>query len=193
MSTLTHRISPPSYPQFPPPRHLRASHACQNCRSRKVRCDVVLAMTETTQHRCTNCRLDGVKCVVPESNRIARRKRPAQATVAAAASPKATFETTTTVKQSYSHPWSVVPDLVSDKGSPPEVKEEQSEDDENDNDSREIQPKRRHLEPSPKSQHSLAFSPEEMDINRHPLAYMQCMYLPLIHPFTLTKPNPSQT
>ncbi|KAK1080042.1 hypothetical protein LTR33_005880 [Friedmanniomyces endolithicus] len=42
----------------------RASKACQCCRSRKVRCNVV-------EHGapCTNCRLDEVDCVVSESKR----------------------------------------------------------------------------------------------------------------------------
>jgi len=44
----------------------RASKACQCCRARKVRCNVV-------EHGapCTNCRLDDIECVVTES----RRKR----------------------------------------------------------------------------------------------------------------------
>jgi hypothetical protein len=42
----------------------RASKACQSCRARKVRCNVV-------EHGppCTNCRLDEVDCVVSESKR----------------------------------------------------------------------------------------------------------------------------
>lgn len=42
----------------------RASKACQSCRARKVRCNVV-------EHGapCTNCRLDEVECVVTESKR----------------------------------------------------------------------------------------------------------------------------
>lgn len=42
----------------------RASKACQCCRSRKVRCNVV-------EHGapCTNCRLDQVECVITESKR----------------------------------------------------------------------------------------------------------------------------
>ncbi|KAI9653891.1 MAG: hypothetical protein M1829_001117 [Trizodia sp. TS-e1964] len=45
----------------------RASKACQCCRARKVRCNVV-------EHGppCTNCRLDEIECVVAESKR--RRK-----------------------------------------------------------------------------------------------------------------------
>ncbi|KAJ8612974.1 hypothetical protein MRB53_037182 [Persea americana] len=44
----------------------RASKACQSCRTRKVRCNVV-------EHGapCTNCRLDEVECIITES----RRKR----------------------------------------------------------------------------------------------------------------------
>ncbi|KAF2153075.1 hypothetical protein K461DRAFT_240433 [Myriangium duriaei CBS 260.36] len=41
----------------------RASKACQSCRARKVRCNVV------EQIPCTNCRLDEVECVVSESKR----------------------------------------------------------------------------------------------------------------------------
>ena len=42
----------------------RASKACQCCRSRKVRCNVV-------EHGapCTNCRLDQVECIITESKR----------------------------------------------------------------------------------------------------------------------------
>lgn len=42
----------------------RASKACQCCRARKVRCNVV-------EHGapCTNCRLDEVPCIVTESKR----------------------------------------------------------------------------------------------------------------------------
>ncbi|GAB7361017.1 hypothetical protein MBLNU230_g1060t1 [Neophaeotheca triangularis] len=42
----------------------RASKACQCCRSRKVRCNVI-------EHGppCTNCRLDEVECIVSESKR----------------------------------------------------------------------------------------------------------------------------
>ncbi|THZ08078.1 hypothetical protein D6C93_00694 [Aureobasidium pullulans] len=41
----------------------RASKACQSCRARKVRCNVV------EQSPCTNCRLDEVECIVSESKR----------------------------------------------------------------------------------------------------------------------------
>ncbi|EGP91831.1 uncharacterized protein MYCGRDRAFT_20893, partial [Zymoseptoria tritici IPO323] len=52
----------------------RASKACQCCRSRKVRCNVV-------EHGppCTNCRLDEVECIVSESKRknlSATKQRP---------------------------------------------------------------------------------------------------------------------
>jgi hypothetical protein len=42
----------------------RAAKACQCCRARKVRCNVV-------EHGapCTNCRLDEVECIVSESKR----------------------------------------------------------------------------------------------------------------------------
>ncbi|KAK5134943.1 hypothetical protein LTR08_005894 [Meristemomyces frigidus] len=51
----------------------RASKACQCCRSRKVRCNVV-------EHGapCTNCRLDEVECIVSESKR--KKKWPADET-----------------------------------------------------------------------------------------------------------------
>lgn len=42
----------------------RASKACQCCRSRKVRCDVVESGIP-----CTNCRLDEVECCVTEGKR----------------------------------------------------------------------------------------------------------------------------
>lgn len=42
----------------------RASKACQSCRTRKVRCDVL-----TNASRCTNCRLDELECVVLASRR----------------------------------------------------------------------------------------------------------------------------
>lgn len=42
----------------------RASKACQCCRSRKVRCDVVESGIP-----CTNCRLDEVECLVTEGKR----------------------------------------------------------------------------------------------------------------------------
>jgi hypothetical protein len=44
----------------------RAAKACQTCRSRKVRCDVV-----DSGPPCNNCRLDQIQCVVSDS----RRKR----------------------------------------------------------------------------------------------------------------------
>lgn len=43
----------------------RSSQACQSCRKRKVRCDVVIASGSP----CTNCRLDGMECVVLPSRR----------------------------------------------------------------------------------------------------------------------------
>lgn len=42
----------------------RASQACQSCRTRKVRCDVLANCS-----RCTNCRLDRTECVVVASRR----------------------------------------------------------------------------------------------------------------------------
>jgi hypothetical protein len=42
----------------------RASQACQQCRTRKIKCDVVEEGLP-----CRNCRLDGVRCFVPTSRR----------------------------------------------------------------------------------------------------------------------------
>lgn len=42
----------------------RSSAACQSCRTRKVRCDVI-----RNDSTCTNCRLDGLQCVVLPSRR----------------------------------------------------------------------------------------------------------------------------
>ncbi|KAL2427297.1 Cutinase transcription factor 1 beta [Exophiala dermatitidis] len=42
----------------------RASQACHNCRTRKVKCDLI-----TSSAPCSNCRLDEVECVVVESKR----------------------------------------------------------------------------------------------------------------------------
>ncbi|KAF9883328.1 hypothetical protein FE257_003746 [Aspergillus nanangensis] len=51
----------------PTKKRKRATQACLNCRSRKVRCDV----TET-ENICTNCRLDGLKC----TTRARKQTRP---------------------------------------------------------------------------------------------------------------------
>ena len=78
---MTDSSSPSSSDSQPPPRRhtsnpalngstlgrpvkRRASRACQCCRTRKVRCNVV-------EHGapCTNCRLDEVECIVTESKR----------------------------------------------------------------------------------------------------------------------------
>ncbi|KAF2222899.1 fungal-specific transcription factor domain-containing protein [Elsinoe ampelina] len=48
----------------------RASKACQCCRQRKVRCNVV------EQIPCTNCRLDEVECIVSESKRKKKWSKP---------------------------------------------------------------------------------------------------------------------
>ncbi|CAK7208037.1 hypothetical protein SEUCBS139899_010871 [Sporothrix eucalyptigena] len=45
-------------------RRYRASRACQYCRTRKVRCDVL-----RTNADCTNCRLDNRECILLESRR----------------------------------------------------------------------------------------------------------------------------
>lgn len=42
----------------------RSSQACQSCRMRKVRCDVIV-----NGSRCTNCRLDDAECIVLASRR----------------------------------------------------------------------------------------------------------------------------
>ncbi|KAK4499608.1 hypothetical protein PRZ48_010126 [Zasmidium cellare] len=48
----------------------RASHACQSCRTRKVRCDVLV-----NAPRCTNCRLDQLECIVIASRRGQNKRR----------------------------------------------------------------------------------------------------------------------
>lgn len=48
----------------------RASKACQACRTRKVRCDVLVNAS-----RCTNCRLDQLECVVLASRRGHNKRR----------------------------------------------------------------------------------------------------------------------
>ncbi|KAI1630522.1 fungal-specific transcription factor domain-containing protein, partial [Exophiala viscosa] len=42
----------------------RAARACQSCRTRKVRCDIVVS-----QGRCTNCKLDNLECILLSSKR----------------------------------------------------------------------------------------------------------------------------
>ena len=54
------------FPEGVRPAKRRAAKACQTCRSRKVRCDVV-----DSGPPCNNCRLDNVQCIVSDS----RRKR----------------------------------------------------------------------------------------------------------------------
>ena len=54
------------FPEGVRPVKRRAAKACQTCRSRKVRCDVV-----ESGPPCNNCRLDQVPCIVSDS----RRKR----------------------------------------------------------------------------------------------------------------------
>lgn len=48
----------------------RAAKACQTCRSRKVRCDVV-----ESGPPCNNCRLDQIQCIVSDSRRKRRPRR----------------------------------------------------------------------------------------------------------------------
>ena len=67
------------------PAKRRAAKACQTCRSRKVRCDVVYC----DGNPCNNCRLDEVECVVPDS----RRKRKSRSEGGAERSPISTAET----------------------------------------------------------------------------------------------------
>lgn len=42
----------------------RAARACQHCKSRKVRCDVVSGVST-----CTNCKLDRTLCFIPNTRR----------------------------------------------------------------------------------------------------------------------------
>ncbi|KAI9715772.1 MAG: hypothetical protein M1812_005771 [Candelaria pacifica] len=50
--------------QYNRPAKRRASRACQCCRTRKVRCNVV-----ENGSPCTNCKMDDVECVITESKR----------------------------------------------------------------------------------------------------------------------------
>ena len=50
-------------PKTPSKARRRSARACQRCRGRKVRCDVV------HQAPCTNCRMDQIQCVVQEDRR----------------------------------------------------------------------------------------------------------------------------
>ena len=65
----------------------RASLACQSCRTRKVRCDVL-----ANGSRCTNCRLDRLECIVLPSRRgktnRTRTSSVAQTTQPATSQPK---------------------------------------------------------------------------------------------------------
>lgn len=62
-STGQKRKSPGDEVDERPIKH-RASLACQSCRTRKVRCDVL-----ANGSRCTNCRLDKLECIVLPSRR----------------------------------------------------------------------------------------------------------------------------
>jgi Fungal Zn(2)-Cys(6) binuclear cluster domain len=78
----------PSVAGFPNgirPAKRRAAKACQTCRSRKVRCDVVYCDGKP----CNNCRLDEVECVVSDS----RRKRKPRSDGGAERSPVSVAET----------------------------------------------------------------------------------------------------
>ncbi|KAJ5820424.1 fungal-specific transcription factor domain-containing protein [Penicillium riverlandense] len=48
----------------------RASHVCQGCRKRKVKCDLVVSGTP-----CSNCREDGIACIELESKRGRRYRQ----------------------------------------------------------------------------------------------------------------------
>jgi hypothetical protein len=55
----------------PKPHRIRASKACQYCRSRKVRCD-----WNADGNPCTNCRLDNRDCVtVPRKPQVNRARK----------------------------------------------------------------------------------------------------------------------
>ncbi|KAL4804325.1 hypothetical protein BDV18DRAFT_142954 [Aspergillus unguis] len=69
----------PTSPQYRatvarPARNRRASKACLNCHSRKVRCD----MTLRSPQPCTNCELDNIVCTVSKKKRTRRKIPPAQ-------------------------------------------------------------------------------------------------------------------
>ncbi len=65
-STTKRKAFIAGFPEGVRPVKRRAAKACQTCRSRKVRCDVV-----DNGPPCNNCRLDQVQCIVSDS----RRKR----------------------------------------------------------------------------------------------------------------------
>ena len=65
-STTKRKAFIAGFPEGVRPVKRRAAKACQTCRSRKVRCDVV-----DSGPPCNNCRLDQVQCIVSDS----RRKR----------------------------------------------------------------------------------------------------------------------
>lgn len=64
------KASTAGFPNGLRPVKRRAAKACQTCRSRKVRCDVV-----ESGPPCNNCRLDQVQCTVCDSRRK-RQPRP---------------------------------------------------------------------------------------------------------------------
>ncbi|KAF2098454.1 hypothetical protein NA57DRAFT_56123 [Rhizodiscina lignyota] len=68
----TAQILSDGIPQLPERRlqHRRAAKACAACRSRKVRCDVLLRYPRL----CTNCEFDSVQCIVPTNHRQRRSK-----------------------------------------------------------------------------------------------------------------------
>lgn len=77
----------------------RSSKACQSCRARKVRCDVL-----ANGDRCTNCRLDRLECTVLPSRRGRNRQRHrAKTTEAALESPVLGAVRASTVRKA-SHP-----------------------------------------------------------------------------------------
>jgi Fungal Zn(2)-Cys(6) binuclear cluster domain len=63
-SPTKRKASVAGFPNGVRPAKRRAAKACQTCRSRKVRCDVV-----DSGAPCNNCRLDEIECVVADSKR----------------------------------------------------------------------------------------------------------------------------
>lgn len=84
-NAVKRKASIAGFPDGIRPAKRRAAKACQTCRSRKVRCDVVYCDGKP----CTNCRLDEVECVVSDS----RRKRKPRSDGGAERSPVSTAET----------------------------------------------------------------------------------------------------
>ncbi|ELR02370.1 hypothetical protein VC83_07759 [Pseudogymnoascus destructans] len=96
----------------------RASKACQCCRARKVRCNVV-------EHGapCTNCRLDEVPCIVTESRR--RKKHPYHNLKPTAeesiGSPTMAVHTHTHMQHPHHHPFSTAEALANGSVNPIDI------------------------------------------------------------------------